>query len=64
VERSGETLLTLGLGLGQLEVEDGGSTGGPGGAENALFLTVQQAKVGGGRVGREEKDGFLVAIKG
>lgn len=64
VERSGETLLTLGLGLGQFEVEDGGGTGGPGGAENALFLTVQQTKVGGSRVGREEKDGFLVTMEG
>lgn len=59
VERSGETLLALRLGLGQLEVEDGGSASGPSRAEDALFLTVQQTKVGGGWVGGEEKDGFL-----
>lgn len=59
VERSGETLLTLGLSLWHLEVEDGGSASGPGRAKDALFLTVQQTKVRGGWVGREEEDGFL-----
>jgi hypothetical protein len=53
VERSGETLLALRLGLGQLEVEDGGSASGPSRAEDALFLTVQQTKVG--EVGSAEK---------
>lgn len=59
VQGSGEALLVDGLSLGNLVVVDGGSAGGPGGAENALRLAVQQTKVGGGGVGGEEKDGFL-----
>lgn len=59
MERSGQALLALGLGLGQLEVVDGGGAGGPGGAEDALVLAVQQTEAGGGRVSGEEEDGFL-----
>jgi hypothetical protein len=59
VQGSREALLVSGLGLGNLVVVDGGGTGGPGSAENALLLAVQQTEVGGGRIGREEKDGFL-----
>lgn len=59
VERGRQALLALGLGLGKLEVVDGGGAGGPGRAENALLLTVQQTKVGGGRVGGEEESRFL-----
>jgi hypothetical protein len=59
VERGRQTRLTLGLSLGHLEVEDGGSTGGPSRAENALFLTVHLAKVGSGGVGGEEENRFL-----
>jgi hypothetical protein len=59
VERGRQALLALGLGLGQLEVVDRGGAGGPGRAENALLLTVQQTKVGGGRVGSEEESRFL-----
>ena len=55
----GQTLLALRLGLGDLVVVDGGSTGGPGSTKNAVVLTVQQTEVGGSRIGREEKDGFL-----
>lgn len=56
---SRKALLVSGLGLGNLVVPDGGSTGRPGGAKNTLRLAVQHAKVGGGRVGGEEEDGFL-----
>lgn len=59
VERSGQALFTFRLSLGDLVVEDGGSTGGPDGTENALFLAVQQTKVRGGWVGSEEEGGFL-----
>lgn len=64
VERGRQTCLALRLGLGHLEVEDRGSTGGPSRAEHALFLTVQLTKVGGGGVGGEEEDGFLEGCDG
>lgn len=59
VERSGQALLALGLGLGHLVVENGRGAGGPGSAEDALVLAVQQTEVRGGRVGGEKEDGFL-----
>lgn len=59
VEGSGQALMALGLGLGDLEVVDGGGAGGPGCAENALVLAIQHAEVRGGRVGGEKEDGFL-----
>lgn len=40
VQWGGQTLLALRLGLGDLVVVDGGSTGGPGSAKNAFLLTV------------------------
>lgn len=48
-----------GLLLGNLVVLNGRRAGGPGGAENLVGLAVQVSEMGGGRVGREEKDGFL-----
>lgn len=59
VERGGQALLALGLGLRQLEVVDGGGTGRPGRAEDPLLLTVQETKVGGGGIGSEEESRFL-----
>lgn len=59
VERSRQALLALGLGLGHLEVEDGGGAGRPGRAKNAIVLAVQQTEVRGGRIGGEKEDGFL-----
>lgn len=62
VEVGRETLFALWLGLGNLEVVDGGRAGGPGRAQDALLLAVQQTEVRRGGVGREEEDGFLQSM--
>jgi hypothetical protein len=58
VERSGSAAFSLGL--GDLEVVDGGSSGGPDGAKDAVLLTVQQTEVGRGGIGGEKEGGFLI----
>lgn len=58
VEGSGGALLTK-LGLGHLEVPDRRSTGTPGRAKNLVLFAVQLTEVRGGRIGGEQKHGFL-----
>lgn len=58
VEGSVGALLTK-LGLGHLEEPDRRSTGTPSRAKNLVLFAVQLTEVRGGRIGGEEKHGFL-----
>lgn len=60
MERRGSALFPN-LSLWHLEVPNGGSTGRPDRTEDSFLLAVHGSKMGGGRIRRKQKHGFLAS---